>query len=176
MKKYNYTREQFEAMLPNERRRAIAQDVLDTLAKLAEQRYKMATKSRYLVIPQVGGVLEGDIQSALVKLEPQCTVCGQGAMFLSCVRLAGAVRFEDVSDNDQECSFFSADEEKLQAEMIKHFPLEMFNQIEGAFEGWQHRGGDGWKVAFADDTDRMQAICRNIIANDGNFFIDEVTK
>lgn len=117
--------------------------------------------------------LEEPLQPLLLKDKGECRVCAKGALFLSAVRKFNSAKVGDVADDDD---FKIA---------VKIFGLKQYDLIEAAFEGWDStkERWDGTEytgntsvpaaTAFGDqydgNTERLVAILKNIIKNDGTF-------
>lgn len=112
---------------------------------------------------------EDQARPLLLKTKVRCRVCAKGALFLSTIRKYNKATVADVL-----CDDFHVAE--------KIFGDKMFNQIEAAFEQWDHTKSPDFEgagepagaaytfgIKYSDDTERLVAILKNIIKNKGTF-------
>jgi len=160
-----------------EQRVAVAKDALK---QLQYEKYT-ATKGVYIgheletrVCKWVDGYDDAELSNAKEQLQPLlikdkglCKVCAKGALFLSAVRKFNKATVGDMSDENFKV-----------AENI--FGSTNFDLIEAAFEKWDYlRGNSTWNIPSLDaeafghkydnDHDRLVAILKNIIKNNGTF-------
>lgn len=172
--------DEFNNLSPAQKRVAIAQEVL---ARLAADKFHARRGWFYLWRSDVptAGDLNKEMQP--VAERATCTVCALGGLFMSAVikgnnqtltySLAG-----DVASGDA-CGF-----SPMINKLKEYFSQDQIILIEMAFErgggyyageldaeqfpeGWEEAQGFG--QAWIDDRTRMEAIMRNIIANNGTF-------
>jgi hypothetical protein len=184
----------FRKMTPERQRTTIAQDVLDLIA--AEK--IVAASGTYLEFDEdvevkyFGGDGWDDdldeymecepIESAkdvqlhrLIEESPSCEVCGIGACFVAAVRRADKAKVGDMSHSN--------DDAFMRQYLSQWFSRNQISLIECAFEQSTcfNRGGDPMQLQaeramrfgqqFDDDTDRLEAIFKNIVANNGTFVV-----
>lgn len=156
----------------------------DALAQLRHERY-VATSGTYIgseLLQRIGGPEEDDfgdtcyrnwdspLQALLLKDKGECDVCAKGALFLSAVRKFNSATVGDMINDD---NFKIAE---------KIFGIKQFDLIEAAFEGWtctkMRNGSEGnpvpdwvleYEDIFPDPHDRLVAILKNIVKNNGTF-------
>jgi hypothetical protein len=106
----------------------------------------------------------------LKKETVPCRVCAKGALFLSAVRKYNKATIDDIA-----CDVMTV------AENI--FGKKQFDQIEAAFEQWEETKSNNYEdsdgipapkayafgMKYNDDTERLEAILKNIIKNKGTF-------
>lgn len=105
----------------------------------------------------------------------RCKVCADGAIFVSGVKLFNNITF-DQADGAKQCA-------------IRYFGQKQADLIERAFEGWDMAGfsdnyscydGNSPTVKFYNKyenaKDRMIAIMKNIIKNNGTFILNGAKK
>ncbi len=143
-----------------QKRIAIAQDVLALLkAKRLQTRKGVYNVFHDVPVDLAGKSLQEHLKVLVTPKKP-CEVCALGALFL------GAVDLYNQADIPQpEESFSSVREETL----ALYFTRKELETIEGAFEGWDYWGCMSFYKAHPNPTERLQAICLNMIENNGEF-------
>lgn len=118
---------------------------------------------------------QSQAQKHLDKLTDGCRVCALGAMFCSYVALKNKAKVFEFLNSD---SFYDVEYRLKQA-----FSYSQLELIEGAFEGtWIQRESQLENadeiMAFVDKyacpRERMRAIMKNIIKNDGTFVLPAI--
>lgn len=109
----------------------------------------------------------------------QCQVCARGAMFMSAIRKFNKFDFvKDSSQDDGVRNLLHPDSPKFRKIEDTIFSREQIGLIESAFECCNMAGSTPFEktksaiffgILYNNDSDRMQAIMRNIIKNDGKF-------
>ena len=147
-------------MTKKELRIAIAKDVLLRLRKKSF----IPSKGIYLA---VSGEAEHfarnnknqQAQENLDTLTKNCRVCAIGSLF---------VGFVAVKNNTSNIEFIHSDDFHLIARATEEvFSKQELETIENYYEDW--RGSYGWLECYQDNRQRMRAIMKNIIRNDGTF-------
>lgn len=149
----------------------------DIIAQLRAEAI-IAEKSVY--IESVKCVFESPVAKDARDLLPQlgvCRVCQRGAVVLSMVRRHDTFKIEAgelVDEVLNEAASYPNDEYTRQL-----FTTSALLEMEAAFEGWPYIEsrtvpGGTWVAAYPSLSDRMDAICRNGIANKGTFKISQV--
>lgn len=102
----------------------------------------------------------GSLQASqcLDTLTNNCRVCALGATFVSYVSIKNKISVMDFATIQQ------ARREEL---LHKAFTFSQLYDIERCFEGWND--GYLWVECYPTARERMQAIMKNIIRNDGTF-------
>lgn len=182
--------EAFAKLSAEEKRVAIAKDVFGFIAA----RKIVATPGVYFAAELPGGLAESSQACKLVAAVESCQVCALGAVFMAAVDNANEVTLSDLGFEDGqfevEFDYFA-----MRDYLRRFFGSEQLLVIETAFEGRDvHMSLDGDKasaamgmfqwntcdkeICKAYDHDecsstpaiyRMEAIMRNIIANNGEF-------
>lgn len=179
----------FRKMPKDKQRLTIAKDVLDLIA--AEK--IVATSGTYLEIDQdieekyFGGEVWNDeieahetlapIEGAetvqlhrLIEESPTCDVCGIGACFVAAVRRADKATVGDMNRTN--------DDRFMRQYLSQWWSRDEISLIECAFEqssSFMRGTNSGASRAvdfgsqFDDDTDRLEAIFKNMVANGGTF-------
>jgi hypothetical protein len=111
-----------------------------------------------------------DLQKTLLGDTPQCDVCGLGAAFCSLARLGNNVTLDD------------ADSDSIHRTLTPIFGKKQVAMIENAFEGKTINEHAGYELSdrktrateafynkYDNDKDRLKAIFKNVIKNDGTF-------
>lgn len=159
-------------MTKKELRIAVAKDVLKSL------RILLVTPGVYVKTVEVRPItnfISTNSQKSASNLQKHCKVCALGACFLSLVKIDNKFDFASNVEAVDEYSFKRYVEPgALFRRLEKVFSAPQLYLIEAAFEDW-----DPDLVVFAPDitapTDRLRAIMKNIIANDGTFKPPKVT-
>lgn len=154
----------FLKMTKAEKRVAIAKDVI---AQIKSQRL-IPKNMEFLTLP-TAITLEtkvGDMRDVMLAT-PTCEVCAKGALFVCAVE-----RMNNLTVGQY---IIGADREY----MHKIFTPKQWGLIECAFEGWStlhleskiidSSAARDFGDKYVDPADRMLAIMRNIIKNDGTF-------
>jgi len=110
----------------------------------------------------------------IVNKKKPCTVCAKGSLFISSVRKFNNFSLQDASDANNEISH--------QADTVtqKLFGKANADLIEKYFEGWTRNWHnnltqeesdriESWKIKYPEDDQRLEAILKNIIKNNGTF-------
>lgn len=175
----------FSRLKAAERRIAIAKDILK---QIKAQNYNIRQGMWLEIDPtQSPGVEENSniLQAALLggkktivttARPANCTCCAVGAACASAIRLFNRDSLEgNVSDG-----FEMKDYQQGMSILSKYFTESQVDLLEAAFEqrtDSHHQTADGYSLAKAsefgweidDDTERLVAICKNIIKNKGTF-------
>lgn len=174
-----YQQKEFDLQPDWVKRVTIAQDVI---AQINTKRY-LPKHGRYVSSDslQENKLTFGSIKENFDKIN-NCQVCGIGACFLSIVKYKNNVNFEEI-----ESSFLQfVRNDKFREILLNVFPLVQLKLIEHAFEcginTTYNRYSDvvepDWNlkeqarcfgIRYADESDRLVAIMKNIIINRGDF-------
>ncbi len=112
----------------------------------------------------------------IVRASKKCRVCAQGALVVAAI------------DRFNQCKLGQWDSLNdvagdYDGELVgRFFSEQQIKNIEAAFEGYaadiwsSNADGTAWKRAYRNHSDRMDAIMRNIIANNGTFDIESIPK
>jgi len=152
-----------------EKRIEVVKDVLKRL------RYLNLSTSNYLWIENIddiGGekVKESDLANKyLSKLEKKCLVCAKGALFLSHIRKYNEIKMDKVFQFDFSPNDCLAD--------LKEFDQDNLDLIEAAFQQLEYYEDGlekravyfGKQFDYKDKKDRLKAILKNMLENDGVF-------
>lgn len=164
----------FARMSPSQKRVEICKDVISMLA-LPSNQGPTIERGVYFNVNDEAINGSSDLQTIACDSPDSCTVCGIGAMFLAHVRKMDGITIEESNELD--------DRWELVGEMIGYFPEEQLLQIECAFEGGEVNDskvlssfGKEWEKSISDPKDRLRAICKNIITNEGTFKIRQIPK
>jgi hypothetical protein len=155
----------FHKMSKKQQRIAIAKDILIQIKKKTYVGYQGA------YIRGLHSDLDStELQECLLTDAPECRVCGLGSAFLSLSRLGNKVEIpDDTGSRDYYCT------------LDPIFGKKQRELIEATFEGWSlnsryvddHSAADYRHIKFhnkyLDDTERLAAIFRNVVKNDGTF-------
>jgi hypothetical protein len=182
-------------MSPAEKRVEVAKDVINQIkAGRYTAEYTAETDSYVLLNDELFdlSVLRGDEGRAKQQEAKEqqvcdllsgedCTVCARGALFISCVR-----RFDNLSVGElkpDESNTIGAMEFAKYEKLF--FTDKQVTLIESAFEGTYLSKGRtslsdeekaacrGFHDKYKHEDDRLIAICKSIIKNDGEFVIPE---
>lgn len=170
----------FDNASPEQKRVMIAQDVLD---QIKAKRY--IAKSGTWVDPQYNRNVSVKNTDSVQKLFAdnvieKCDVCALGGMFMSCTNLNNNVSVKTLNNINGYNNVGLGDRikknTKLPNELNRIFSKDQLTLIEIYFEG-----GSGWFLSDDDDphvfnffeqktaTQRLVAIMKNIIKNNGTF-------
>ncbi len=163
----------------------IAKDVLRSLPVLNVRTGtfvsdKDSTTSKEL--QTIAEIKDSKIQAQ--KLKQHCEVCALGACLLSAVKFTNKFKFDIKFDYFDDMYELDLDPEPIMKKLLPIFGKEQLALIEYAFEQ-----GKGWIVgewnvdryqkkldkaeefgnSFRKDSERLRAIMKNIIKNDGTF-------
>jgi hypothetical protein len=176
---------EFMALPRNERRVFVAKDVLKQLNKLSIK------QGQYVVFDaEISGSVWGlptdgitdkfknqELKDILHKVRKDCEVCALGACFLSIVGITD--KFEINRNNVN--SYNEIEFERIEKHLKKVFTSREMALIETAFEGvvirdeyilendQAVRRAKDFACQYADNKDRLRAIMKNIIKNNGKF-------
>ena len=179
-----------QAMTGREKAVAIAKDVLEHV-----QTYHWS-RGTYLSGSWYGGThLTGDLQDHVEEVEKSCTMCLLGACLVSKARLFDAVPLAKLYRSYYDGAYvdhrsINPEREAIEPLLQDIFPSLELSKIESAFErrvmndgcddttaNWDLlRGAALFGRRLNDDADRVTAVMENIIANDGIFVVDPVTR
>ena len=178
------TKEEFEALLPEEKRIRLAQDILAHLSLPKEQQRLVMDGSCYLELyfwDSAYYLLDknktADLQTALQQSPEPCHVCAKGAFFA--IR---ALNYDNARISQSACSNkFSETAGSLFVKLGDFFSREQLDLMENAFEGCRMNGNGGiysWAARMYHGEPsyivRMQKICENLIDNRGTFVVPEI--
>lgn len=165
--------QEFLALPKHEQRIAIAKDVLKTL-KSKKITAKAGDYFDFNGYYKLGKEDKGkDLQALLDKKNVTCTVCALGATFHSLVRLGD--RFK-LPQNTEALTYIT--DKEMRPLLRNHFSSKQIAMIESAFENGQcsdgkYTGNVEQSIDFGgryeDPEDRLSAIMKNIIKNEGEF-------
>jgi len=156
----------FDSMSASARRVAVAKDVIAGLKskRLKSQHCYLFTKG---TVTLNGGE---DLQTILATKVRQCEVCGIGAIFVAAVE-----KFDRVTCERGSILQFGSDE-VIAAKLKGLFSPKQLQLIEAVYEGYTHKHPYhlsnkiyAFSYRFPDSENRMVAIMRNIIRNNGVF-------
>ena len=174
----------FSKMTKPEKRIAIANDVL---MRLRTGKFK-AEAGEYISIDSDFSDMER-AQKVIKAKETTCTVCAKGALFCSDVALENKLTLDELK-NETGVSTTNYGNPKNK-QLLAIFSVQQLDLIECAFEtsncsranllsteqinkaiefGNKYQPEDDWgDDVRKSDKDRLQAICKNIIKNNGTF-------
>lgn len=168
--------ETFEAMTMMERRVAVAKDVLAMVAEELIEPVKGTYVAHMYVTPEKKGCeLQPYVLAELGKSKTyKCSCCAKGAFFLA--KIAG---YNNVAASTGLNAMYPTEPLGTRAEagsgIEDVFDRFTWDSIERYFEGW-HCDNDGWEEETERDeflktphSERLIAICNNIIENKGEF-------
>jgi hypothetical protein len=140
---------------------AIAQDVLQHL-----HQFNTDSKNHreYVRLQQLDNLpLHGNAQKHIDQISQGCEVCALGACFLSYIRLFNEVDINEIC--------FGVRAGQVRAALTRHFPADELRLIEDSFEGWSKPDNPSrqFYLKHPDSRERLEAIMRNIIDNNGDF-------
>jgi hypothetical protein len=180
----NKRTQQFLALSINEKRIAIAQDVIQQvrLEKFNPERgtYNDIHLPGNYEICEIENQ-EKSMQSVLKDSGAECTVCARGAIFLSTIRKSNQYSVKEFLDGSGEGYCPDAKVEN------KYFTKETTLSMERVFEdNIYNDDSESDFVLFIDnecgnssvdrDTFALVAICRNVIENNGNWKPEKLVK
>lgn len=124
---------------------------------------------------------KGSVQPYINDLTKHCDVCALGACFLSYIRLHNKVTFEEIVDS-YEGDYLSPGSTFIITKLKKVFSPEQIDLIECAFERsvfnrtvkntFTTKRRDKaieFGSRYLDDKERLRAIMKNIVKNNGKF-------
>lgn len=161
---------------------AIAKDVIEQL----RGPLKAASHYCYLTTTYSPTNPDCDLRDILPEmLKEGCTVCALGAALISKAKLFDAVPLRSLILNHlqgAQCVYEMHVTRILAIKMLESvFSDNTLNDIESAFEkfpnvqGRNTYGAACFGCKYADDTERLVAIMENVIANNGEFVVPEVS-
>lgn len=186
----------FASMNANQRRVAIAKDVLE---RIDHRAYK-PTSCVYVEAEKLinekklnKDFINQDLSSVLLEKPVRCEVCARGAFFLSSIYKFNKIKIKEldlpvdfgpggdldvpeVYDNiqlshtdieDHERRFFSREQSELIEEM---FEIDQ-HELESSLTYTQVRAAKAYGEEYRTERQRLIAICKNIIRNKGQFVI-----
>lgn len=147
------------ASTPEQRRVLIAKDVLQQL----KLRMYKPTPGNYINAWRFKDQhYDEQLQPTLLENQQECEACAKGCLFLSRIRLGNEVTRSNLWNMDWK---HNAD----------FWPKDNWGLIECAFEGWATcSGGEKarkFHCKYKSYNNRLSAICKNIIANNGLFVL-----
>lgn len=173
------TKKQFDRLKPATRRIKITEDVLHTLTR--KNRFKVTPGAYCEFNIELIAPSDTQLQKILPKYEKHCKACAIGGLFLSHVRLFNNITlgeldntYADALEDYPNGVGMKADDNAMLEAMGDYFPAEMLHTIEAAFEGRLIYYGVKWVRRIPNHENRLKAICKNIIANKGNFDITDL--
>lgn len=176
-----------------EQRVQIAKDVIKWL-RLGKLKAK---KGHYVVgvsEQTVGdgiGQFEGDA-NVLTRLQQRnvpCEVCARGALFIAAVDRYDECRISKAAGDyrvDSALANLAGWEAEDERGLSRFFAKKQYLLIEYAFEGAVYgeaadderlpdvKLAKRWKVAYRGASARLDAICRNIVSNNGTFVLESI--
>ncbi|RJQ24579.1 hypothetical protein C4577_07355 [Candidatus Parcubacteria bacterium] len=155
--------DQFKGMTKKEKAVAVAKDVLKHLRSL-----KFTGCASYCEGDGLNISKDENVQPHISKLVKNCEVCALGGMFLSYIRLFDNVKYEKIiepkyyEENEYQ---IHVDRDYIIDKFKGIFDRDVLDCIEDAYEG-------GWDEFYPDPRDRIKAIMKNIVKNNGRFIDD----
>jgi hypothetical protein len=174
-KRVKQNNEIFDKSTPAEKRVLIAKDVISGLKKkklISTPGCWVSNNANYGDLFDMDKVdPDTELKTILDKI-PSCNVCALGGIFVSTVK-----RFDKLKCKDE---FAMPDIADFLPYLKKFFSEKQLNLIECAYEigeGWAYDDGESKSMrnarafgeSFGDSTERMVAIMKNIVKNDGLF-------
>lgn len=149
----------------------IAKDVLELL----KQRKFIVSPGIYLdtkmIVPK--SWLKKATQVGKKLLTKPCTVCAMGALFVAEVVRNDKLNFAQLNNSNfiEEGRPLTVGRAVMDDRLRRFFTERDLQDIEGYFEGWgyQDRTVNFWIKSYPDARQRLRAIMRNIIRNEGDF-------
>lgn len=169
------TEKQWSEMTRKEKKVALAKDLLE---RIKSHKIKLSSGTGYFI-----GFSTRVQQSAVEFLQKHCTVCARGGLMISHFIKDPNKKLEE------RCGYktgYGSNSQNLTKEVLSDtFYEEELELIEVAFEHDKEFPGYGdgkgvndddlldmavvFGLRYEDDYDRLKAICKNIIENDGSF-------
>lgn len=166
---FTISKRKFDALSKKEQRMAVVQDVLDRI-KLGQLKPEHLTFCYIKTPARLKGVMQ--VSELLKTTETTCQVCAKGGLFLSYIGIVNSYERNGVMSSNND-----AKEMEL---LSKVFSKKQLTMIETAFERSdfdinEELGGNtidacitfGEKFDTAEE--RLDAICKNMLANEGLF-------
>lgn len=170
--------ERFWALPKAEKRIAIAKDVISSL----RARRIIAKEGFYVQFGRLIPVKSTDkLDRVLRNTEGKCNCCAIGSCFVSMVRLGDNLTVGEVTEDTPRTS--GLEDFEIRPWLKKIFSANQLQLIEDAFEAQAYNFDSGnvtltssarskalaFGRQFKDSKDRLIAICRNIVSNNGTF-------
>jgi hypothetical protein len=157
------TNEQFDTLTPEQKRCAIAQDVIDRLD--TNLMYGMQGKLVYVQTYFLGDL---SLKDAINSPEKTCHACAKGAMILSWIGNFNKYTFDDLSGFD--CNIGN---ESYPEELLELFGRTQLDLMEAWFEGnlYSWTCDEVWNLGEPNRQyeGNLRGIMENIIKNNGTF-------
>ena len=198
MKKRKLSVEEFDALPKNEKAVLVAKDVLMQI-KLKKYIPNAGSYIKgsvdYDSLKALGLKKKDDVKNNFDKIPP-CKVCALGSMLLSCTNLGNRLTFSDVDIINS--SVYNLDKPKIKKLFNSIFDAYQLLLIENAFEkpsnsidryaknilglklseedfdkcyNFYRKYNSGYFNDKSSNSERMVAICKNIIKNKGRFVL-----
>lgn len=166
----------FSKLTKAEKRVAIAKDVL---AQVKIQTI-FPVQGNYIEIDEIKGNFDSDVQvNSLIKDKKiSCNCCMKGSLFMAHVNKTNHLTLDDLDSHGH------SNNESMYERLDKIFTQEQLDLMECAFEGdlisdstgklsskedLINKAYDNFFIQYNDETERLIAICKNLIKNKGTF-------
>ena len=172
------------SLSPTKRRIAIAEDVIAGLrARRLEATPGTYVSGNVMIQPDGkdqnfgDGIKSCELQEVLATQMKSCEVCAKGAMFIAAVEKFDKVKLVDIHVGDNPLGRFS-DDDSICDHLENYFSRAQLDLIEAAFEGdtmdievetEECQIAMAYQYRYPDHADRMTAIMKNIVMNNGKF-------
>ena len=167
----------FRKLAPSQQRLKVIKDVITYL----EEGKITARRGRYLVLRGYKKVINDSDQLHELVEQAKCDACGIGSIFIAAVMLNNKLKISDLNG-----SYGSSAADGIKTEGVEDWAMrsylatwfdgEQMNLIESAFEednayaaGTASQAAAEFGMSYNSDHERLLAICKNILANNGRF-------
>lgn len=149
---------------------AIAKDVIKHLRSA-----QIGHDYCYGIIPNGMNLTDTDqLQKHVTKIAANCTVCAQGAMFISHFRLFNNITIGDLKQDGNakprpyrtNSLTISIAGDGVRRPLRKYFSNSQLALIEQYYEGWD---GTPYRIRWENDKFRLKKIMQNVIDHNGTF-------
>lgn len=184
MEKLSAKNRKFWALGKRAKRVAIAKDIISQISKGKIK----PKKGSYGILPEAPEE-NGKLDEFLAGQKRPCKACALGSCMISLVNLGDRVEISDVVQKSWIGDVFcdQLDDDKMRTYLTEIFRPNQLVLIESAFEKRSFAGDDNQEgctldhdndqvieaISFGrvhgDPTDRLIAICKNIVKNEGTF-------
>lgn len=170
-------KEEFDKLTRNEKRVAIAKDVL---MRIEQKNLHVQCGDFINIIDEQKGLLDYVVLDQDVINNNKCMVCAKGAIFCSWVGNFNGTKGSPSSFYAQQCDFDDHNWDNNPQELLEVFGKDLLNIFECIFEGWDFKYNDNhWsvKVPFKaneylneeENTQLLIDMMNYLIDNNGEF-------
>jgi hypothetical protein len=148
----------------------------DVLRHLATGKIKPSYCGQYMAVYGATNVnAMRDLRRILKQPEANCSVCALGALFV-----AEVIRRNDFLTQSSDSELLMGSSDEMRGRLERVFTRRQLLQVERAYEGYGCPGNvlaelgnasvnNAWSEEWLGDEQRLEAIMRSIIRNDGAF-------